>query len=114
MVEDRLSELAALLRQNGLRVSPGELADASAALGLLGVGSRDVVHAALRSTLVKRARDAPVFDRLFALYFGGLGRLLDGLEAGILEQLAEEGFFSQDSMEMLAYELANRPLSALA
>jgi len=114
MVEDRLSELAALLRQNGLRVSPGELADASTALGLLGLENRDLMHAALRSTLVKRARDAPVFDRLFALYFGGLGRLLDGLEAGLLEQLAEEGFFSEDSLQMLAHELAHRPLSALA
>ncbi len=114
MVEDRLSEFATLLRQNGLRVSPGELADASAALGLLGLDNRDLAHAALRSTLVKRGRDAPVFDRLFSLYFGGLGRLLEGLEKGLLDQLAEEGFFSQDALEMLAHELAHRPLSALA
>jgi hypothetical protein len=114
MVEDRLSEFATLLRQNGLRVSPGEVADAGAALGLLGFDNRAVAHAALRSTLVKRGRDASVFDRLFSLYFGGLGRLLEGLEKSLLDQLAEEGFFSQDALEMLAYELAHRPLSALA
>jgi uncharacterized protein with von Willebrand factor type A (vWA) domain len=114
MVEDRLSEFGMLLRQNGLRVSPGELADAAGALGLLGLEDRATTHAALRSTLVKRGRDAPVFDRLFDLYFGGLGRLLEGLETGLLDQLAEEGFFSPDSIAMLAHELAHRPLSPLA
>src|SRR5581483_8529807 len=114
MVEERLSEFATLLRQNGLRVSPGELADAAASLALLGLDDRSTAHAALRSTLVKRGRDAQLFDRLFDLYFGGLGRLLEGLEKGLLDQLAEEGFFSQDSIEMLAYELSRRPLSALA
>ena len=114
MVEDRLSEFATLLRQNGLKVSPAELADAGAALGLLGLGDRSTAHAALRSTLVKRGRDAPVFDRLFSLYFGGLGQLLDGLEKSLLKQLADEGLFSQDALEMIAYEVAHRPLSALA
>ena len=96
-VEDRIIELAALLRQNGLRVSPGEVSDAVGALALLGLDDRATVRAALRSTLVKRGRDAPVFDRLFELYFGGLAQLLEGLEKSLLDQLAEEGFFSEDS-----------------
>lgn len=114
MIEDRLSEFAALLRQNGLRVSPGELADASAALGLLGLEQRAVTHAALRATLVKRGRDASVFDRLFSLYFGGLGQLLEGLERSLIEQLAEEGSFSAEMIEKLAYQLSQRSLSLLA
>ena len=113
-VEDRIVELGELLRQNGLRVSPGELMDAVSALGVLGLDDRSTVYAALRATLVKRARDAPVFDRLFALYFGGLAQLLEGLEKSLLDQLAEEGFFSEDSIEMLAYELSRRTLSPLA
>src|SRR5512134_83702 len=79
-MDARLVEFARVLRQNGLRVSPAEVADAARAATLTGLAERDAFRVALRSTMVKRATDVPAFDRLFDLYFSGLGRVLDGLE----------------------------------
>ncbi|HEX8909889.1 MAG TPA: hypothetical protein VF805_11855, partial [Anaeromyxobacteraceae bacterium] len=88
-MEARLVEFARLLRQNGVRVSPAEVADAARAAALLGVGDRAGLRAALRATLVKRAADVPLFDRLFALYFSAMGRLLDGVGRGLLAELGD-------------------------
>jgi uncharacterized protein with von Willebrand factor type A (vWA) domain len=101
-VEARLVEFADLLRANGLRVGSAEIADATAAAALVGVEDRPTFRAALRATLVKRARDVPVFEGLFELYFSGLGRLLDGLEGGLVEALREEGLLEGDDLEMIA------------
>ena len=113
MIEGRLAEFAVLLRQNGLRVSPGELGDAASALGLMGLGDREITRAVLRSTLVKRAREVPVFDRLFALYFGGFSALLAGFEQSLLAQMRQNGLFEPDSLAMLAHELSHRSLTPL-
>ena len=109
-----LVELAGLLRQAGLRVSSGELADAAAALALVGVDDRATVRAALESALVKRERDAPTFRRLFDLYFGGAASLLADVERGLLDRLREEGAFDEATLEMLAWEIRHRGMSALA
>ncbi len=69
----KLVEFCGLLRQNGLRVSVSETMDAFRALGTVGLADRDTVRAALRATAVKRAVDVPTFERLFELYFSGLG-----------------------------------------
>ena len=45
------------LREEGLRVSPGETLDAVRAIVLGGVGERSSVKAMLRMTLVKRVAD---------------------------------------------------------
>jgi uncharacterized protein with von Willebrand factor type A (vWA) domain len=101
-----------LLRQNGLRVSPAELADAAEALALLPLEEKAQVRAALRATLVKRGADAPVFDRLFSLHFEGGDALLRGLEASLLRQLDEEGL-TELELEQVAEELARLSLSPL-
>ena len=113
-MEGSLVEFAALLRQGGLRVSSGELADAARALELVGLGDRLSVRATLESALVKRERDAPTFRQLFDLYFGGAAALVADIEKGLLVRLAEEGAFDPDTLEMLAWELQHRPLSPLA
>jgi uncharacterized protein with von Willebrand factor type A (vWA) domain len=113
-VETSLVEFAALLRQGGLRVSPGELADAARALELMGLGDRLSVRATLESALVKRERDAPTFRQLFDLYFSGAAALVEDIEKGLLARLEEEGAFDPDTLEMLAWELQHRPLSPLA
>jgi uncharacterized protein len=95
-VEARLVEFARLLRQNGVRVSPAETADAARAAALVGVEERAGLRAALRATLVKRAADVPLFDRLFELYFSGLGRLLDGLGRELLADLPEGALEGED------------------
>jgi uncharacterized protein with von Willebrand factor type A (vWA) domain len=90
-VEPRLVEFARLLRENGVRVSPAEVADAGRAVALAGVATRASFRAALRTTLVKRTADVRTFDQLFELYFSGLGRLVEGVEPGLLASLEEAG-----------------------
>jgi len=104
-VEARLVEFARLLRQNGVRVSPVEVSDAGRAVALVGLDERDAFRAALRSTMVKRASDVELFDQLFALYFSGLGRLLDGLERGLLAELDRPGLLEGDEARELALAL---------
>jgi uncharacterized protein with von Willebrand factor type A (vWA) domain len=105
-VEARIVEFAGLLRQNGVRVSPAEVADAVEAAVAAGIADRETLRAALAATMVKRAADHETFDRLFALHFSGLRELLAGLEGSILRQLEEEGLLEGDDLEMLFYELA--------
>ncbi|HTP49856.1 MAG TPA: VWA domain-containing protein [Anaeromyxobacteraceae bacterium] len=108
-VEERIVEFARLLRQAGVRVSPSETADAVGAAALAGAGERASFRASLRATLVKRGADAPVFDRLFELYFSRIGRVVEGLERSLLGDLAESGVLEGDDLEMAA-----RTLSRLA
>lgn len=83
-------EFIDLLRQNGVRVSPGETLDAMRALVLVGFGSRETVRAALAATLVKRGADVPVFERVFELYFGRTARVLEALEESLARTLSVE------------------------
>lgn len=62
-------EFVRLLRQAGLRVATAETQDALAALALVDLTDRGVVHAALAATLVKRHADLPRFDAMFRTYF---------------------------------------------
>ena len=82
-MEARLVEFAALLRSNGVRVAPAEVADAVTAAALVGADDRAGFRAALRSTLVKRTRDVAVFDGLFDLYFSALGRVVEGFAVAV-------------------------------
>lgn len=90
-MEARLVQFARLLRQNGVRVTPGEVAEAGRAVALVGVGERADVRAALRATLLKRAADVPLFEELFDVWFSGFGRALDGLGRGLLAELGAGG-----------------------
>ncbi|HEX9287893.1 MAG TPA: VWA domain-containing protein [Anaeromyxobacteraceae bacterium] len=104
-MEARLVEFARLLRQSGVRVSPVEVADAGRALALVGTGEREGFRAALRATLVKRSSDVPLFEQLFAIYFSGLGRLLDGVERGLLAELDAPGLLEGDELRDAALAL---------
>jgi uncharacterized protein with von Willebrand factor type A (vWA) domain len=106
-VEDRLVEFGRLLRHHGVRVSPAEVADAVRAAALVGVGEREALRAAARATLVKRAADAVVFDRLFDLYFSGLGRLLAEPERGLLADLVASGGLEDRDLEAIAAALSS-------
>jgi uncharacterized protein with von Willebrand factor type A (vWA) domain len=105
-VEPRLVEFAGLLRANGVRVSPIEIADAVEAAALVGVADRTALRSALAATMVKRSADLAVFDGLFDLFFSGLGRILEGMERGLVEALREEGLLEGDDLEMIAQTLA--------
>jgi len=111
-MDARLEDFVGLLRQNGLRVSPAEVADAARAAVLIGLEQRDPFRAALRATLVKRGPDAAVFDRLFDLYFLGAKDLVEGLSGSLLDALAAEKL-NELELEDAARLLARMQLSPL-
>src|SRR3954471_781633 len=104
-MDERLEDFAGLLRQNGLRLSPAEVEDAARAVLLVGLEDRSAFRGALRSTLVKRGQDAPVFDRLFELYFTGAKDLVDGLQGSLLDALEREKLNELD-LEQIAQLLS--------
>src|SRR5262249_23936568 len=75
-MEAKVVEFTGLLRRNGVRVSLSETMDAFRALDAVGLGDRETVRAALRATAVKRAVDLPTFERLFELFFSGMGEAI--------------------------------------
>jgi uncharacterized protein len=111
-MDQRLHDFAQLLRQNGLRVSPLELADAGQAALLIDLSDRVAFRSALRATLVKRGADAPIFDRLFELYFSGIKDLIEGLEGSLLDALEAEKL-NELELEEIARMLADLPQSPL-
>ena len=104
-MDARLVEFAGLLRANGVRISPAEVADAARATALAGLEDRGTFRACLRSTLVKRTRDVPTFDALFEVWFSGLGRVVEGLERSLVKELEAHGLLSGDELEMVALTL---------
>ena len=95
-------DFAADLRRSGVKVSQAEVMDALEAMTRLLPDERSVFKSALRSTLIKRARDLPVFDTLFELHFshtGGNGTaatLGAGEAPEELSRLIEEGQYESD------------------
>ena len=72
-MEKRMIDFVAALRAAGVRVSIAESADAFQSVRLMGVQDRDSFRVSMRSTLVKEARDLPIFEELFPLFFGSSG-----------------------------------------
>jgi uncharacterized protein with von Willebrand factor type A (vWA) domain len=95
-VDDRIVELAGLLRANGVRISPAEVADAVRAAAAVGVEDRAALRGALRATLAKRARDAAVLDACFDVWAGAPGRAVAGAERGLLAWLEAAGLAGAD------------------
>jgi uncharacterized protein len=87
-MEEKLVEFANLLRENGVRVSLAETLDAFSASELTGLGERDAFRAALRSTMVKRASELPVFEELFDVYFSGLGEIIKQASKAVQDALS--------------------------
>ncbi|MGH7932673.1 MAG: vWA domain-containing protein [Candidatus Binataceae bacterium] len=87
-MEDKLVEFANLLRQNGVRVSLAETLDAVQASEVTGLGERDLFRAALRTTMIKRASELPVFEELFEVFFSGLGEIIKGASKAVQDALS--------------------------
>src|SRR5262252_728690 len=115
-MEEKLVEFANLLRENGVRVSLAETLDAFSASEVTGLGERDVFRAALRSTMVKRASELPVFEELFDVYFSGLGEIIKQASKAVQDALSmsDQEFqkFLEDVEKMLQKE--GKKLSELA
>lgn len=70
-MDSRVVEFITALRLAGVRVSIAESLDAMRAMEQAGITDKGLFRAALQTTLVKEHQDAPEFQRLFDLYFGG-------------------------------------------
>ncbi len=86
-MDERIVEFTSLLRDNGLRVSMAEHLDAFAAVRHLGLADRHLFRDTLRTTMVKRSVDGPLFDELFDLYFSELGGAIQQATGNLAEQL---------------------------
>ncbi|HKN00208.1 MAG TPA: VWA domain-containing protein [Candidatus Binataceae bacterium] len=115
-MEEKLVEFANLLRENGVRVSLAETLDAFCASELTGLGEREAFRAALRSTMIKRASELPVFEELFDVYFSGLGEIIKQASQAVQDALSmsDQEFqkFLDQIEEMLKKE--GKKLSELA
>lgn len=95
-MEERISKFIAALRASGVRISLAESTDAFSAVDHLGVKNRDGFRLSLRSTLVKEAKDIPVFEEMFPLFF-------DNAETPPLLDLTKD--LTQEETQMLAEAL---------
>ena len=87
-MQEKVVEFANLLRENGVRVSLAETLDAFSASQVTGLAERDAFRAALRSTMVKRSTELPVFEELFDIYFSGLGEIIKQASSAVQNALS--------------------------
>lgn len=69
-MDRRIVDFIRVLRAAGVRISLAESVDALKGVENVGVAERDLFRAALRTTLVKEAKDQPTFEYFFPLFFG--------------------------------------------
>ena len=120
-MDERIVKFISALRSAGVRVSLAESADAFSAVDQLGVWDRDTFRLSLLSTLVKDARNIPVFEELFPLFFGNtnappLQNLSEDLTPEEAQMIAE-GLrqFSEQIRQMLErMDALSRALGILA
>lgn len=116
MASERLTRFGRALRAEGLPVGPGRIEEFCRAAALV----PEELYWAGRATLVSRVRDLPVYDRVFADFFGGMpaepevrvqvrarGQLVQEAEAAIaspVELLREKNFAActAEELEQLA------------
>lgn len=98
-MESRILQLIAALRASDVRVSLAETAEAFSAVDLMGIQDRESFRLSLRATLIKDARNIPVFDKLFPLFFGS------GQPPMLGNDLSDE--LSPEEASMLAEALRN-------
>lgn len=118
-MEERIIEFAEVLRQNGLRVSVAETADAVRASVQIPLSERGLFHAALSATLCKRSADVPVFNRAFDHYFSGAAGTFAAIDASLAARIKEEGLLEPSALAELAEALRKltpqlAPLTAAA
>jgi uncharacterized protein with von Willebrand factor type A (vWA) domain len=129
-VPDRLLAFVDALRDNGIRVTQHEALDAMRALRVVGgaaFAERELLAATLRTSLIKRSDQEPVFDRVFAMSFaapvsleGPLAQALEralvarGVDAEVARELAAQaGGFAGDA-GALAQAMAEGDDAAIA
>lgn len=69
-MDKRIVDFIRVMRAAGVRISLAESVDALKGVENVGVAERDLFRAALKTTLVKEAKDQGTFDYFFPLFFG--------------------------------------------
>ncbi len=69
-MDKRMISFIRALRTAGVRISLAESLDALNGTEVVGIGDREQFRAAMRTTLVKEARDQSKFEQFFPLFFG--------------------------------------------
>jgi uncharacterized protein with von Willebrand factor type A (vWA) domain len=95
-MEERIVQFIRALRSQNVRVSLAESADAFSAVDFLGVQNREHFRLSLRATLIKDARDMPIFDQLFPHFFDS---------TGAPPMMSLPGDFTPEEEEMIAEAL---------
>jgi uncharacterized protein with von Willebrand factor type A (vWA) domain len=117
-MESRILQLISALRASGVRISLAESAEAFSAVDLMGIQDREQFRLSLRATLIKDARDIPVFEKLFPLFFssgqpplmgGNLSDQLSPEEAGMLADLLRQ--FAENLRQRMERLMNGQPLS---
>lgn len=123
-MDKRMVDFIRALRAAGVRISLAESMDAMQGVETVGVGDKGIFRAAMKTTLVKEARDQATFDYFFPLFFeqnnppmenipdkltqeqqemlqAALQSLMGNLQAlrDLLRQLIEGQPFSQQQLE---------------
>lgn len=101
-MEERIAKFVAALRASGVRTSVSESLDAWRAISYLGSKDRNSFRLSLRSTLVKDAASLPVFETVFAQYFGSTMPPLIDPQAGLSEDAQQ---MIQQFMDQLTQHL---------
>jgi uncharacterized protein len=84
-MKEHILQFAEILRGSGIRISPEETLDCLQGMEHVDLARRESFRTLLRTTLVKRAGDLPVFEPLFDLYFRSF-QVPDDLLPSPLEQ----------------------------
>jgi len=106
-MESRILQLISALRASGVRISLAESAEAFSAVDLMGIQDREQFRLSLRATLIKDARDIPVFEKLFPLFFGsGQPPLMGGSPSDELSP--EEAEMLADALRQFTENLRER------
>jgi uncharacterized protein with von Willebrand factor type A (vWA) domain len=106
-MQKKILEFTNILRKSGIRVSTAEAIDAFSALDELSIDDRGVFRDALRSTMVKRGEEVPVFDQLFELFWSGFYDSLRDTFGEAIQGLDASGLDLEDLLRQIAEQLQN-------
>lgn len=92
-MDQRMVEFIRALRAAGVRISLAESQDAMYGTEAVGLYNRDFFRSTLKATLVKEAKDHPLFEYYFPLFFGNntppMQNIPDNMSPGDQEMLKE-------------------------
>ena len=120
-ISENIVHFARLLRAAGMPVGPGHTLDAVRAVEILGIGSREQLHASLSAVFVSRREQRELFDQAFHIFWRNpklmermLGMMLPSIAVGsneleelsrrLSEALHGEGSSAEQQAEQVEFD----------